>query len=77
MWTIQNSRFFLSILTFDGIHYWDAHTGEHKKKLMDHTAWISSIAFSPNGKTLVSGSANGTVLLWEIEYKDNYGELLK
>ena len=40
--------------------------GEHKKTLMDHTAWFTSIAFSPDGKTLVSGNNNGSVLLWEI-----------
>ena len=30
-----------------------------------HVDWVSSIAFSPDGKTLVSGSHDGTLILWD------------
>ena len=30
-----------------------------------HTQWVMSIAFSPAGKLLASGSSDGTVRLWE------------
>jgi len=31
-----------------------------------HADWVSSVAFSPDGKTLVSGSHDGTLILWEV-----------
>ena len=34
--------------------------------LRQHTAWIAGIAFSPDGATLASGSADCTVCLWEV-----------
>ena len=29
-----------------------------------HSDWINSVAFSPDGKTIVSGSYNGTLKVW-------------
>ena len=41
-------------------------TGQHQRTLTGHTAEVNSIAFSPDGKTLASGSGDGTALLWEM-----------
>ncbi len=35
--------------------------------LPGHTSYVWSLAFSPDGKTLVSGSGDSTVRLWDTE----------
>ena len=53
---------------------WDPATGEYRVTLKGHGKVPdrripnqSGIAFSPNGKTLVSGSGDGTLRLWDAE----------
>ena len=58
---------YLSSGTWSGeIRVWDAHTGEHLKTLTGHTGGVSSVVFSPDGKTLASGRTDGTILLWDF-----------
>ncbi|MDE0469892.1 MAG: T9SS type A sorting domain-containing protein [Candidatus Poribacteria bacterium] len=48
------------------IYLWDADTGNLQHTLTAHTGSVESLAFSPDGSVLASGSADGSVLLWEL-----------
>ena len=48
------------------IQVWNAETGEYRRTLRGHTDSVTSLAFSPDGKTLASGSLDGTQLLWKM-----------
>lgn len=37
---------------------------ELKRRLTSHDGTVQAVAFSPDGKYLASGSADGTILLW-------------
>jgi WD40 repeat protein len=36
------------------------------RTLEGHTGWVYSVAFSPDGKLLASGSGDHTIKLWEV-----------
>ena len=47
------------------VRLWNTVTGEHKRTLTGHTSRVLSVAFSPDGQTLASGSLDDTVRLWD------------
>jgi WD40 repeat protein len=48
------------------IHIWDAFTGTKVQILQGHSHQVQSVAFSLDGKHLVSGSNDKTVRIWEV-----------
>jgi WD40 repeat protein len=49
------------------IRLYDFASGRLKALLKGHTDVIFSLAFSPDGKRLISGSADKTAILWDVE----------
>jgi WD40 repeat protein len=56
----------LASSSFDGtVRIWNAHDySENPIVIKEHESWVLSIAFNPNGKTLVSSSNNGDLIYY-------------
>ena len=57
----------LAIAAANNIHIHDADTYKELMVLAGHTDSVLAVAFSLNGKLIVSGSSDKTVRLWEAE----------
>jgi WD40 repeat protein len=53
------------------VHLWDLVVGRETQVLQGHQGPISTLAFSPDGKLLATGSYDTTVLLWDATHFKN------
>ena len=49
------------------IRLWEVETGENIYTFWGHNSDVQSLAFSPDGTLLASGSFDGTILLWDVK----------
>jgi WD40 repeat protein len=54
----------------------DGRTFGPLRRLEGHTAWVTSLAFTPDGEELFSCSQDGTVRRWSVEGKKPKGRLI-
>lgn len=55
------------IRTAGVVTVFDATTGQPRFTLQEHTSNVTSVAFSPDGRRIATGSLDRTVKLWETE----------
>lgn len=67
-------KYIAGTVFFDAsIHLHDSETGRFYKSLEGHEGEIVSLIFSPDGKTIASGSKDATVRIWDVEtYEEKY-----
>jgi WD40 repeat protein len=60
------------------IRIWDAETGDAVgQPLKGHTDSIHSVAYSPNGQYIISGSCDKTIRTWDAETGAAVGQPLE
>ena len=60
------------------IRLWDAETGAPVgKPLEGHSSYVSSVAYSPNGRHIISGSWDKTIRIWDAESNIGVGSSLE
>ena len=64
----------LAVASGTGIWLYDAQTGEFLRLLEGHTRGVGSVAWSPDGNRLASGSGDATIRIWDPAHEN---ELLK
>jgi WD40 repeat protein len=49
------------------IKIWDAKTGKQVTTLKGHTSWVNSLAWTMDGKTLISASSDCSIRTWDTK----------
>ncbi|MCG9128502.1 hypothetical protein JT359_12945 [Candidatus Poribacteria bacterium] len=60
-------------ITEPTVHFWDANTGEYKMALTEQNEYVRKIVYAPDGKTIVIGSIDGSIRIWDV----SSGKLVK
>jgi len=57
------------------VSLWDVETQQRRGDLRGHSGIVESVAFSPDGKLLASGSGDGSLIVWNVETREKIREM--
>jgi len=49
-----------------GGRVWHVPSARLLREFKGHITWVHGLAFTPDGRTLATGSTDGTILLWNV-----------
>lgn len=58
-----------------GIYLWDVKERRILRHLEGHRNWVVSLAFSPDGKRLISGAGDSTARVWDVNSGNELGRI--
>jgi hypothetical protein len=62
-----DGRYLASVGRWDRVvQLWEVATGEEALRLEGHQSGVASVAFSPDGQRLATGSQDTTILVWDL-----------
>ena len=65
---------FLALGAASAYQIWDRETHQTIVQLLGHTDHVTSVAFFPDGKKLMTASKDGSIRVWDIELLEERGE---